>query len=66
MPHPPQLFRSNAVFTQAFEQSVRPTAHTQLPALQPTVPGAPWQTLPHMPQLLRSVCRFTQRPLQTL
>jgi hypothetical protein len=65
-PQPPQLFRSNAVFTQLFEHEVRPIAHTHDPLLQPTVPMAPWQTVPHPPQLLRSFCRSRQVPLQLL
>lgn len=65
-PQPPQLFRSNAVFTQLLEQSVRPTAHTHAPLEQPTVPMGPWQTVPHMPQLLRSFCRSRQKLPQRL
>ena len=66
MPQPPQLFRSNAVLTQVFEHDVSPMAHTQLPLEQPTVPTGPWQTVPHMPQLLRSFCRSRHWPLQLL
>jgi hypothetical protein len=66
MPHPPQLFRSNAVFTQVFEHSVRPMAQVHTPLLQPTVPMVPWQTVPHEPQLRRSFCRSRQMPLQLL
>lgn len=66
MPQPPQLFRSNAVFTQLLEHSVRPTAHTHAPLEQPTVPMGPWQTVPHVPQLLRSFWRSLQKPPQGL
>ena len=65
-PQPPQLFRSNAVFTQVFEHCVSPVAQTHAPPEQPTVPIGPWQTVPHVPQLLRSFCRSLQMFPQAL
>ena len=66
MPQPPQLFRSKAMLTQVFEHWVRPVAQTQAPPEQPTVPKAPWQTVPQVPQLLRSFCRSRHTPPQLL
>lgn len=63
-PQPPQLFRSKAVFTQVLEHEVSPTAQVHVPALQPTVPMVPWQTVPQLPQLFRSFCRSRHWPLQ--
>jgi hypothetical protein len=43
--------------------------HTHAPALQvlePTMPGGQEQTFPHDPQLIASLCRFVQLPLQLL
>lgn len=59
-PHPPQLFRSKAVLTQALLQSVSPIAHTHAPFEHPTDPIGPWQTVPHEPQLRRSFCKSRQ------
>lgn len=66
MPQPPQLFRSNAVFTHVFEHRVSPVAQTHWPLEHPTVPIGPLHTVPHMPQFRRSFCRSRQKPLQRL
>jgi hypothetical protein len=63
LPHPPQLFSSLVVSTQAPSQFVKPALHdtsVQTPFEQAAVPLSKWQTCPHEPQLLTSVCRATQ------
>lgn len=64
IPQPPQLLRSNAVFTHAPLQLVSPMLHVQTPFTQPVVAMEPLHTFMHMPQLLRSFCRSRQMPLQ--
>jgi hypothetical protein len=60
VPHAPQLFRSNAVFTQVLLQLVSPVAQVHVPFTQPDVAAVPWQTVPHAPQLKRSFWRSRQ------
>ncbi len=58
--HPPQLFESVKVFTHFPLQIIRPDGHTHTPLGQVAPVG---HLLPHLPQLLGSLLRFTQVPL---
>jgi hypothetical protein len=59
----PQWLRSLVVFAQLEPQSVKPVLHTHAPELH--VPPTP-QLLPHIPQFVAFVSRFTHVPLQSV
>lgn len=64
MPHMPQLFLSNCVFTQLPPHKLKPTLQVQAPFWQPMALALPVHTLPQVPQLLRSESKLRHTPLQ--
>ena len=63
LPHLPQFVGSNRIGAHLLLQESVPAGQAHLPAVH-TWPLL--QTVPHAPQLLESVCRLEQAPLQTV